>query len=108
MKMLDNESQARIKYGPKPLLYEAAHGGNVQIMQMLLDRAAKDGRDSKVLIETPDSLSMTTLHWAAYGGKVEMVEFLLSKGANIDARTDKQSGNTFVYFCIDFSEKRLN
>ena len=74
----------------KPLLHQAAQGGHLKIVQLLVERAASAGQDILVLINKPDPVqSLTPLHWAAYAGQADMAEYLISLGADVNARATR-------------------
>jgi len=74
----------------KPLLHQAAQGGHLKIVRLLVERAASAGQDIMVLVNKPDPVkSLTPLHWAAYAGQADMAEYLISLGADVNARTTR-------------------
>ncbi|RFU27044.1 hypothetical protein B7463_g9317, partial [Scytalidium lignicola] len=67
-------------------LHVAARCGNLEVVEMLLDRGAlihlNSGREAR---------TMSALHFAAEGGHTDVVHFLLSRGAVLDARSESLS-----------------
>ncbi|ANM31666.1 hypothetical protein ABI59_22055 [Acidobacteria bacterium Mor1] len=66
------------------LWYPVIGGGNLEIMQLLLERGAQ--------VERQHWLGTTALHWAAMGGLTSMVELLLDHGADVDRPGRKFGG----------------
>ena len=47
------------------------------------------GEGGDINMTTPESKGNTALHYACAVGDVELVQWLLSRGANVNAKTDK-------------------
>ena len=58
------------------LWYPIIGGGDLDMMQLLLDRGAK--------VEEQHFLGTTALHWASSRDSVEMVELLVDNGADLN------------------------
>lgn len=61
--------------------YPVIGGGNLELMQLLLERGAD--------IEQQHYLGTTALHWAAIRGPIEMVHLLIEHGADVNRRGRK-------------------
>jgi hypothetical protein len=70
-----------------PLQY-AAHNGNGEIVQVLLEH--------KATVDSQDKQGRTPFIWAAMGGRSDMIRRLLDAGANIDA--ENEGGWTALHY----------
>lgn len=82
----------------KPLIHQAAEGGHIRFLRVLLDRGLAEHKDHRSVNES-DRHGMTPLHCAAAGGHVDVMKLLLSKGADTNARSSKQSGKYILLGC---------
>ena len=72
-------------------LHKAAHGGNVDVIKLLLDGGAD--------VEKPTAYGWTALHFAVTiqtDRTNETVSLLLDRGANIEHRTRKKETGGFI------------
>ena len=67
-------------------IHDAAKGGDLAGVQAELDKGAE--------VNGKDDGGWTTLHWAAWHDRKEIVELLIAKGADVNAKTDNQYGDT--------------
>eukprot|EP01087_Luapelamoeba_hula_P019678 TRINITY_DN6550_c0_g1_i2.p1 TRINITY_DN6550_c0_g1~~TRINITY_DN6550_c0_g1_i2.p1 ORF type:complete len:691 (-),score=109.87 TRINITY_DN6550_c0_g1_i2:66-2138(-) len=83
--LLEEQLGGKRRRNAVPLLHQAARGGHVAIISMLLASAARDGGADAVkkMLRTEDKKGMTPLHYAAEGGDVPTVRLLLDNGADI-------------------------
>lgn len=73
---------------PLAPLREAALGGNLQIINMLLDAGSP--------VDPADSYDITPLMMAALQGKIDAVKLLIAHGANVNAK-DKSGQSVLSY-----------
>lgn len=77
---LDLNGPLSLEDGRRPL-HAAAKKGNMERVQVLLDRGA--------YIDVPDYYGNTALHYASKEGHLEVVQLLMDKGANLNLENDK-------------------
>ena len=78
-------------------LHNAAVGGNIEIVKLLLDKGAE--------IDCKNETSATPLHSAVVQGHLDIVKELLNRGADLKAK--EYYGNTSLAFAITVNQKQV-
>jgi hypothetical protein len=85
------------------VLISAANGGNVETVELLLQRICEFGPDCGDSLESTDEGGYTPLLLAAQRGHLEVVKLLAAYGANIHARTTRHD-NDAIALAMDYPE----